>query len=124
MGWSTSVISPPDGDMSAYLASLRLLLDRDDALYWPTHGPAILEPKRHVEAFIAHRQEREQQILDAIGKGVHRIEDMVPDMYKGTPEFLYPAAARSVFAAVQGLIDQGTLRCEGSPSLDSSFHLS
>lgn len=123
MGWSTSVISPPDGDMSAYMASLNLLLERDDALYWPTHGPAILEPKKHVEAFIEHRREREQQILAAIGGGVHRITEMVPDMYRGTPEFLYPAAARSVFAAVQGLIDQGTLRCDGTPTLDSAFYL-
>lgn len=123
MGWSTSVISPPDGDMSAYMASLDLLLDRDDALYWPTHGPAILEPKKHVEAFIAHRREREQQILAAIRGGVHSITEMVPDMYKGTPEFLYPAAARSVFAAVQGLIDQGTLKCDGTPKLESEFHL-
>ena len=123
MGWSTSVISPPDGDMSAYMASLDLLLARDDALYWPTHGPAILEPKKHVEAFIAHRLEREQQILAAIRGGVSNITAMVPDMYKGTPEFLYPAAARSVFAAVQGLIDQGSLRCEGTPTLESEFHL-
>ncbi|MFZ2004998.1 MAG: MBL fold metallo-hydrolase, partial [Stellaceae bacterium] len=59
MGWSTSVIAPPDGDMAAYMASLGKLLERSDAVYWPTHGPAITEPKEHVRAFIAHRRERE-----------------------------------------------------------------
>ena len=64
MGWSTSVIAPPDGDMSAYMASLDKLLGRRDAVYWPTHGPAITEPQAHVRAFVAHRREREAGILD------------------------------------------------------------
>ncbi|MEM9622817.1 MAG: MBL fold metallo-hydrolase, partial [Pseudomonadota bacterium] len=99
MGWSTSIISPPDGDMAAYMQSLEMLLERDDQIYWPTHGPAIEDTKGHVQAFIAHRQEREQQILHCIDEGVHQILDMVPMMYADTPEFMYPAAARSVMAA-------------------------
>ena len=59
MGWSTSVIAPPDGDMAAYMASLDKLLDRPDEVYWPTHGPAITEPQDYVRTFIAHRRERE-----------------------------------------------------------------
>ena len=61
MGWSTSVISPPDGDMQAYMRSLKRLLERDDAIYRPTHGPPITEPRRHVEALIAHREKREAE---------------------------------------------------------------
>ncbi len=113
MGWSTSVISPPDGDMRAYMDSLALLLDRNDAIYWPTHGPAITEPKRHVEAFIAHRREREEQILACIDRGVSQIREMVPLMYNDLPEFMYPAARRSVLAAVVYLVQRGILRPEG-----------
>ena len=69
MGWSTSVIAPPDGDMAAYMASLDKLLARRDQVYWPTHGPAITEPHAHVRAFIAHRREREAGILACLGDG-------------------------------------------------------
>lgn len=123
MGWSTSIISPPDGDMRAYMASLELLLERDDAVYWPTHGPRIDTPRELVRAFIAHRYEREAQIKQCIGKGVHKIRDMVPMMYTGTPEFMYPAAARSVLAAVEYLVHKGEVASEGSISLDGSFRL-
>ena len=109
MGWSTSIVSPPDGDMEAYMNSLDLLLERDDRVYWPTHGPAVTEPKEHVTAFIAHRREREKQILKCVDEGVHIISEMVPKMYQGTPEFMYPAAARSVLAAVEYMIKRGVL---------------
>ena len=66
MGWSTSVIAPPDGDMAAYMASLDKLLHRSDSVYWPTHGPAITEPQGHVRAFIAHRREREAGIVHGL----------------------------------------------------------
>ncbi|MDZ7825924.1 MAG: MBL fold metallo-hydrolase [Gammaproteobacteria bacterium] len=94
MAWSTSAISPPDGDMEDYMASLELLLERDDDIYWPTHGPAVREPHEHVRAFIAHRREREQQILDCVDAGIERIDEMVPRMYAGLPEFMYPVRAR------------------------------
>jgi glyoxylase-like metal-dependent hydrolase (beta-lactamase superfamily II) len=122
MGWSTSIISPPDGDMAAYMASLELLLDRDDACYWPTHGPRIDHPKELVRAFIEHRREREAQILRCVDKGVHQIRDMVPMMYTGTPEFMYPAAARSVLAAVEYLVHKGDLKAAGPISLDTAYH--
>jgi glyoxylase-like metal-dependent hydrolase (beta-lactamase superfamily II) len=123
MGWSTSIISPPDGDMLAYMRSLDLLLSRDDAVYWPTHGPCIDEPKVHVQAFIAHRQEREAQILDCVGRGVHVIKEMVPIMYVDTPEFMYPAAARSVLAAVEGMVCRGDLVTDTGVGLDSEYRL-
>jgi glyoxylase-like metal-dependent hydrolase (beta-lactamase superfamily II) len=123
MGWSTSIISPPDGDMAAYLASLELLLTRDDAVYWPTHGPRIEHPKELVRAFIEHRREREAQILDCVGKGVGRIREMVPIMYTSTPEFMFPAAARSVLAAVEYLVKQGKLVASDGVSLESDYRL-
>lgn len=124
MGWSTSIISPPDGDMAAYMLSLEKLLARDDAVYWPTHGPAITEPKVHVQAFIEHRRERENQILACIDRDVHVIDDMVPLMYKDTPEFMYPAAARSVLAAIEYLVQQGKLSAPDGISLQGSYHRS
>jgi len=122
MGWSTSIISPPDGDMAAYMQSLELLLERDDAVYWPTHGPSIIDPKTHVRAYIAHRIEREEQILKCIDEGTHSIRDMVPLMYRDTPEFMYPAAARSVLAAMENLLRKNQVVADGGePSTDSVY---
>lgn len=123
MGWSTSIVSPPDGDMQNYMASLELLLERDDALYWPTHGPAITAPKPHVEAFIAHRVEREEQIKACLRNGVPRIREMVPTMYADLPEFMYPAAARSVFAAMVYLVERGEVTCRGEIAVDAEYAL-
>jgi len=121
MGWSTSVISPPDGDMRAYMASLRLLLERDDKMYFPTHGPPVEDPKPFVEAFIRHRENREAEILDCIEQGLDRIAQMVPVMYADVPNILHPAAARSVFAHVIDMVERGLLACESMPSLDVSY---
>ena len=123
MGWSTSIISPPDGDMGAYIASLEKLLERDDERYWPTHGPCIEDPKPHVRAFIAHRRRREEQVLACVGQGVHRIEAMVPLMYKELPEFMYPAAARSVLASVAHLVGDGKLKTDGEVQLAALYRL-
>jgi len=121
MGWSTSIISPPDGDMQAYMASLELLLRRDDAVYWPTHGPSIDAPKPHVEAFIEHRLDRERQIFDCIDGDIHQIVEMVPVMYKELPEFMYPAAARSVLASVEYMVNRGDLAADGPINLDTRY---
>ena len=123
MGWSTSVISPPDGDMASYMDSLELLLERDDAIYWPTHGPAITDPKPHVRAFIAHRREREEQIRQCLARGTHRIAEMVPTMYAGVAKQLYPAAARSVFAAMAYMVERGEVACEGELAVGAEFRL-
>ena len=123
MGWSTSIVSPPDGNMADYLASLALLLERDDSIYWPAHGPAVENPKTLVRAFIAHRQEREGQILDCVGRGLRRIADMVPAMYGDLPEFMHPAAARSTLAAVEHLVARGALAAEDEVRLDGIYRL-
>lgn len=123
MGWSTSIVSPPDGDMKSYMKSLRLLLERDDAIYWPTHGPAITQPRPHVEAFIAHRQEREDEIRACLARNIVKIREMVPVMYAALPEFMYPAAARSVFAAMIYMVEQGEVYCDGEVALDATYSL-
>ena len=123
MGWSTSVIAPPDGHMGSYMASLQTLLERDDEVYWPTHGPAVTEPKRHVRAFIAHRRDREEQIRRQLANGVAHIAEMVPAMYANVPKQLHGAAARSVWAAVLLLVERGEVECDGAPRLDAEFRL-
>lgn len=114
MGWSTSVVSPPDGDMAAYMRSLDLLLTRNDAIYWPTHGPAIEDPRPFVEAFIAHREEREAQILEQVRAGRTQIGEMVPVMYAAVDSRLHPAAARSVLAHVKRMVGDGRLAAADS----------
>lgn len=124
MGWSTSVISPPDGDMGDYLASLALLLERDDRVYLPAHGTAISDPKPFVRSFIEHRREREAQIVSCVGRGTDRIAEMVPLMYTGLPVFMHRAAARSVFAHVLHMLERGILTCEDAqPALDARYRL-
>ena len=123
MGWSTSIVSPPDGDMSDYMDSLELLLDRDDVVYWPTHGPGIEEPKPHVRAFIQHRKEREQQIIDCLEQGISNIREMVPAMYHDTPEFMYPAAARSVLAAMDNLVKKQRIVLASGVGLEGEYRL-
>ena len=100
-----------------------LLLERNDRIYWPTHGPAITEPHEHVRAFIEHRKEREAQIMKCVEDGVGVIGDMVPLMYRDTPEYLYPAAARSTMAAVEYLVKRGALNASDGISLTSTYSL-
>jgi len=121
MGWSTSIISPPDGNMTDYLASLEKLLERDDSVYWPTHGAAIENPKPFVHAYIAHRRQRETAIIQCLEGNIGFIKDMVPVMYHDLPEPMYPAAARSVFATLLHLHQRGEVFCDSEPGLDSLY---
>jgi glyoxylase-like metal-dependent hydrolase (beta-lactamase superfamily II) len=123
MGWSTSVIAPPDGDMAAYMRSLAKLLTRDDALYWPTHGPAITAPKPHVEAFIAHRRERSDAILTALAAGDETIPAIVTRVYVGLDPRLLSAAGRSVLAHLIELVEEERVFCNGPPSAASRYRL-
>ncbi|MFC6620004.1 MBL fold metallo-hydrolase [Novosphingobium panipatense] len=108
MGWSTSVVSPPDGDMTAYMASLARLYEREqDRVYYPAHGPEVTKPRQLVRGMIGHRRQREKQILRQIESGCTRIADMVPRMYKGVDERLWPAAGRSVLAHLIDLEKRG-----------------
>jgi len=113
MGWSTTVVSPPDGDMTAYMESLDLLLARDDAVYHPAHGPAVEKPHAHVRALIAHRRMREKQIRKRVEAGEGRIEAMVETMYRDIDPRLHPAAGRSVLAHLRDLARRGLVRSAG-----------
>ncbi len=111
MGWSTTVVSPPDGDMAAYMESLRKVASRSaDRTYWPTHGPAITHPQRYVEALVAHRLEREEQVLGAVRDGITEIPAMVAVLYADVREELHKAAARSVLAHLEKLELDGLVR--------------
>jgi glyoxylase-like metal-dependent hydrolase (beta-lactamase superfamily II) len=123
MGWSTSVIAPPDGDMAAYMASLDKLLRRDDSVYWPTHGPAITEPREHVRAFIAHRREREDGVIDCLRAGIGSIDAMVERLYVGLNPNLKRAAGRSVLAHLVDLIERGVAACDESPTIQATYRL-
>ncbi len=107
MGWSTSVVSPPDGDMAAYMRSLALLMTRDDKIYYAAHGAPIENPQRLVRGMMGHRKQREGQILRLLEAGTGHIPDMVASMYKGVDKRLYPAAGRSVLAHLIDLKDRG-----------------
>jgi glyoxylase-like metal-dependent hydrolase (beta-lactamase superfamily II) len=107
MGWSTTVISPPDGDMTDYMRSLQKLQDRRDRIYFPAHGPAIDNPHQLVRVTMGHRRSREKQILRQIEEGHTQIGEMVSRMYKGLDERLWPAAGRSVHAHLIDLARRG-----------------
>lgn len=124
MGWSTTVVSAPDGNMSQYMANLEKLLDRDDETYWPTHGAPIRDPLTHVRGLIEHRLGRENQILDQLNQGVHTIEQMVPTLYEAVHKKLWPAAARSVHAHLVGLVDKGIATSDsGTNRLTDTYSL-
>ena len=113
MGWSTTVVSPPDGDMTLYMRSLKDLLERDDRLYLPAHGPPVEKTHAHVRALLAHRRMREKQILAELGKGHGQIVKMVETMYRDVDPRLHPAAGRSVLAHLVDLERRGLVRGEG-----------
>jgi glyoxylase-like metal-dependent hydrolase (beta-lactamase superfamily II) len=113
MGWSTTVVSPPDGDMADYMASLDKLIARTDVIYYPAHGEPVTNPQRFARSLAGHRRQREGQILRLVREGVGVIEDMVPRMYAGVDKRLYPAAGRSVLAHLIDLENRGKTAREG-----------
>ena len=113
MKWSTSVVSPPDGDMADYMASLQKLYDREDRIYYPAHGPSIEKPRQLVRGMIGHRRMRERQILSELEKGPQPITQMVETMYKGLDVRLKGAAGRSVLAHLIDLNQQGRVIYDG-----------
>ena len=109
MGWSTTVVSPPDGDMAAYMASLDRLMSRDDVVYYPAHGDPVDNPQRFVRGLAGHRKQREGQILRLLGQGIGSIPVMVERMYVGLDPRLHGAAGRSVLAHLIDLRDRGVV---------------
>lgn len=109
MGWSTTVVSPPDGDMALYVEHLRRLLDRDDTAYYPTHGPPIEDPRTYVAALVAHREERDHQILAQLASGPRSVAELVGVLYADVRTELHVPAARSVEAHLLALCDRGAV---------------
>jgi len=107
MGWSTTVVAPPDGDMADYMASLDKLYRRDDRIYYPAHGPAVEKPRQLVRGMIGHRRQRERQILRLLGEAPRTASALVPAMYAGLDERLHRAAAQSVLAHLIDLERRG-----------------
>ena len=113
MGWSTSVVSPPDGDMTDYMASLAKLHVREDRIYYPAHGPAVERPQRLVRGMLGHRKQREGQILRMLDRHTGGIPPMVDAMYVGLDPRLHGAAERSVLAHLIDLERRGFVRVDG-----------
>ncbi len=123
MGWSTTVITPPDGDMGDYLRSLELIKARSFDTLWPTHGPPVTKVTPFIEAYIEHRHERERQILRRLEAGDITIKAMVPTIYAAVDSRLWPAAAHSVLAQMIELVRSGRVIVDGAPGLDSRYRL-
>ena len=121
MGWSTTVVAPPDGDMADYMASLDRLYARADRIYYPAHGAPVLKPRQLVRGLIGHRKQRERQILRLVTAGTADIAAMVPRMYKGVDPRLWPAAGRSVLAHLMDMERRGRVGRAGDiwTALDS-----
>ena len=114
MGWSTTVVVPPDGDMGAYMASLDVLRQRDDRVFYPAHGPPVTKPQQLVRGMSGHRMQRERQILKRLGAGDRTVTEIVAAAYPGLDPRLVPAAGGSVTAHLLDLVRRGLVeRDEG-----------
>ena len=123
MAWSTSIVAPPDGSMAQYMASLDTLLHRGDQIYFPGHGGPVLEPAAFVRDLKAHRIERERAILERLKAGDRKIAAIVAAIYRDVDPRLHGAAAFSVLAHVEDLLQRGEIVAEGPPSLDADYRL-
>ena len=113
MGWSTTVVFPPDGDMAAYMASLAKLRQREDRVYYPAHGPAVTKPQQYVRHLAGHRMQREKQILGLVGEQARSIPDIVANAYPGLDPRLTVAAGGSVHAHLIDLERRGLVERQG-----------
>ena len=113
MGWSTTVVVPPDGDMAAYMQSLDKLRQREDRIYYPAHGPAVTNPQQYVRGLIGHRMQREKQILKLVGEQARDIPDIVASAYPGLDPRLVTAAGGSVYAHLLDLERRGLVQPDG-----------
>ena len=123
MGWATSIVAPPDGAMSDYMASLDKLARRDEDLYFSGHGPAIPDAKRFVNYYILHRKAREGSILHRLGKGAADIPSIVRAIYIGIDPRLTGAAGLSVLAHMEDLVVRGLVETDGAPAIDGIYRL-
>jgi len=123
MGWATSIVAPPDGAMSDYMASLAKLAKRGETVYFPGHGPAIKDAGRFVAYYILHRKAREASILHRLGKGATDIPTIVRAIYIGLDPRLTGAAGLSVLAHMEDLVTRGLVATDGPPAIDGVYRL-
>ncbi|MDJ0922681.1 MAG: MBL fold metallo-hydrolase [Henriciella sp.] len=127
MGWSTTIVAPPDGNMAAYFKSLDKIEDRNFDILWPTHGSPVRERafvKTFIQAYRQHRQDRENGIIEHMKRGETSIPVMVENMYIGLEPRLIPAACLSLLGHMMKLIDEGCVSCDAeSPTIRSAFEL-
>lgn len=121
MDWATSIVSPPDGDLGAFMASCERLLARHDRVFYPGHGNPVSEPQARTQALIDHRRGRERQILNLLGQGPQTPDAMVAQMYADVPKALFGAAKRNVFAHLIDLCERGLARPQGDLSDTATF---
>jgi glyoxylase-like metal-dependent hydrolase (beta-lactamase superfamily II) len=121
MAWSTTVVAPPDGSMSDYMASLEKLRARDDVVYWPGHGGPVTDPNRYVRALISHRKQREAAILARLAAGAATIPEIVARVYVGLDPQLKGAAGLSTLAHLDDLLQRGLVARESGPPLEAIF---
>lgn len=123
MGWASSLVSPPDGDMRAYMASLQILRVRPWELMLPGHGPEVRHVAERLDALITHRQSREADILAALAKGPARPDELAAQIYHDTPPALLPAAARNILAHLIDLTERNRTDAYPQPGPDAVFSL-
>ena len=125
MGWSTTVVSPPDGDMRAYIESMHKVIGRRDGILWPTHGGAVTDPQPFLAAYLEHRLERERQIVSQIAGGNTTIPGIVRVLYAQVDKKLHRPARRSVWSHLRKLVDDGVVATVdgGAPRLLGEYRL-
>jgi glyoxylase-like metal-dependent hydrolase (beta-lactamase superfamily II) len=121
MGWSTTVVAPPDGDMADYMASLDAVIDARFETLWPTHGAPVTDPAPFLAAYRDHRLAREAQVLARLAAGDRTIAEMVPNLYAAVDARLWPAAGLSVWAHLIKLVREGRVTVEGGATLDAVY---
>lgn len=121
MAWSTTIVGPPDGSMTDFMASLEKLRSRSDRLYWPGHGGPVRDPQRYLRALIGHRRAREASILARLRAGDRSIGEIVPAIYPGLKPQLLRAAGLSTFAHLEDLVSRGLAATDGAPVLDGEY---
>lgn len=121
MAWATTIVAPPDGSMGDYMASLEKLLTREDRIYLPGHGGPVREPASFLRGLRTHRRMRERAVRERVLAGDRQIADMVKIIYRETNPALHGAAALSVLAHLEDLVDKGAVKTDGPPSLTGIY---
>lgn len=123
MDWATSIVSPPDGDVGAFIASCRKLLTRKDRIYYPGHGNPVTEPAKRTQWLINHRQSREDQIVELLHRAEQTPQQIVEKIYSDVPKALHGAAKRNVFAHLIDLYERGVVQVSPHLSDEATYRM-